>query len=581
MFRLTIVLLIALPCISSAETSVFGYIGTSVWQPESGPYHVTDTLYLRSSESLTLRAGTEVVFDARVPFIVDGRIVLEGSEDSPVTFASGDSRYWSGIVIRGGDTSSISHTQISGARIEGEYLERVRPGGGISISGPGTRVYMSDVTVTGCESTRGGGIWVGSSADAMLTRCRIENNTARFEHGGGICVDSASITLIDCLLKNNRAYWGKGGGIALFDGLARINGTTIQGNDAAGNGGGVYPFLSDVSFEDCGLLSNSCSSDGAGMYADSSEVSLLRCTVRGNMAYDGGGGVSAQHMAHVAFDSCTIVDNACGIGRGAGLCCWRAEMDVRNTLIARNSSFDHGGGLCIKVDSRIDLTNCTIANNYVMERDRFHFGGMMTAFGTVATFRNTIFYGNSGNPLGNSGAVVRAYYCVLDGQLPDGDTQGTEIRQVDPLFHDAVNGDYHLRPESPCIDAGDPASPLDANGTRADIGAFGMNDFDISPTAPTPPGSPTALDQNIPNPFNPSTTIRFNIAEPSRVYLAVYDAMGREVRVLINRHMISSGRYEILWDGLDSSGQLVASGVYVSHLKTPGLSDARRMVLVR
>jgi hypothetical protein len=44
--------------------------------------------------------------------------------------------------------------------------------------------------------------------------------------------------------------------------------------------------------------------------------------------------------------------------------------------------------------------------------------------------------------------------------------------QMNPLFLDAVNGDYHLTDNSPCIDAGDPASPLDPDGTIADMGAF-------------------------------------------------------------------------------------------------------------
>ena len=83
--------------------------------------------------------------------------------------------------------------------------------------------------------------------------------------------------------------------------------------------------------------------------------------------------------------------------------------------------------------------------------------------------------------------------------------------------------------------------------------------------APLPKES--RLLQNHPNPFNPSTLIRFELREASRVTLAVYDVAGRLVAKLVDKS-VPAGRYEVLWDGRNENGTLVASGVYFVFLKS-------------
>ncbi|MFT5430191.1 MAG: hypothetical protein ACI9OJ_000864, partial [Myxococcota bacterium] len=67
----------------------------------------------------------------------------------------------------------------------------------------------------------------------------------------------------------------------------------------------------------------------------------------------------------------------------------------------------------------------------------------------------------------NSVGVVAASYSLIEGGWP-----GTGNLDADPMFVDDQNGNYHLAPDSPCIDAGDPASALDLDGSTADMGAF-------------------------------------------------------------------------------------------------------------
>jgi subtilisin family serine protease len=70
------------------------------------------------------------------------------------------------------------------------------------------------------------------------------------------------------------------------------------------------------------------------------------------------------------------------------------------------------------------------------------------------------------------------------------------------------------------------------------------------------------LEQNYPNPFNPATFINYSIAEDAFVTIKVYDALGRELRTLINSEQTARS-YRVVWDGKDHSGNDVASGMYV------------------
>jgi flagellar hook assembly protein FlgD len=89
------------------------------------------------------------------------------------------------------------------------------------------------------------------------------------------------------------------------------------------------------------------------------------------------------------------------------------------------------------------------------------------------------------------------------------------------------------------------------------------------------------LEQNYPNPFNPQTYIRFRLLEPTEVTLKIYDALGQEVRTLASQERRESGDWQVLWDGKDDSGILVASGVYVCQLASGASSIAAKMSLVR
>jgi hypothetical protein len=90
-----------------------------------------------------------------------------------------------------------------------------------------------------------------------------------------------------------------------------------------------------------------------------------------------------------------------------------------------------------------------------------------------------------------------------------------------------------------------------------------------------------ALDQNYPNPFNPSTTIRFALPIRATVEMKIFDLLGREVRTLIKGEQINPGTHNIVWDGRNSAGHTVATGVYFYRIDAAGFTQSKKMLLIK
>ena len=102
-------------------------------------------------------------------------------------------------------------------------------------------------------------------------------------------------------------------------------------------------------------------------------------------------------------------------------------------------------------------------------------------------------------------------------------------------------------------------------------------------TAASPVGpivKSAGLAQNVPNPFNLRTTIRYDLPEAGVVRLAVFDLAGRLVRTLVDESR-PHGSFEAVWDGRDASGRDVGSGTYLARLECGGRVESVWMGLVR
>ncbi|HPM01184.1 MAG TPA: T9SS type A sorting domain-containing protein [Candidatus Cloacimonadota bacterium] len=88
------------------------------------------------------------------------------------------------------------------------------------------------------------------------------------------------------------------------------------------------------------------------------------------------------------------------------------------------------------------------------------------------------------------------------------------------------------------------------------------------------------LQGNYPNPFNPTTTIAYQLTKSQPVNITVYNAKGQKVRNLLNS-VITAGNHTVVWNGMDDHGKSVSSGIYYYRLSTADHSEVRKAILMK
>jgi len=88
------------------------------------------------------------------------------------------------------------------------------------------------------------------------------------------------------------------------------------------------------------------------------------------------------------------------------------------------------------------------------------------------------------------------------------------------------------------------------------------------------------LHPNYPNPFNPTTTISYNLHQDSNVVVAIYNLLGQNVKTLVNENQVA-GFHSITWDGKNDLGEGVSSGSYIIRIQTDDLSQSKKMLILK
>ncbi len=85
---------------------------------------------------------------------------------------------------------------------------------------------------------------------------------------------------------------------------------------------------------------------------------------------------------------------------------------------------------------------------------------------------------------------------------------------------------------------------------------------------------------NYPNPFNPQTTIRFDVAFSADIRITIFNTLGQRIKT-VAQGFYSTGSYDVVWDGRDQSGKRVASGIYFYRMESDGFTESKRMMLIK
>jgi hypothetical protein len=230
-----------------------------------------------------------------------------------------------------------------------------------------------------------------------------------------------------------------------------------------------------------------------------------------------------------------------------------------------------GAGVIV-FDQLVTFINNTICDNITSVEPGTFGAGLCVFFGTgEAVGVNNIIYGNVAADEPDCSGNVNFTYSCSGNDIP-----GTGNISEDPLLVDPENFDYNLLFGSPCIDAGDPDSPQDPDGTRADMGAFF---FDQGTSVGDDPAleipDKFGLLTSYPNPFNPVTTIGFTLQKSADVKLKVYDLKGNLVTELLQGQM-PEGRHEVMFQAAG-----ITSGIYLARLTTAELTQSLKLILMK
>jgi flagellar hook assembly protein FlgD len=89
-----------------------------------------------------------------------------------------------------------------------------------------------------------------------------------------------------------------------------------------------------------------------------------------------------------------------------------------------------------------------------------------------------------------------------------------------------------------------------------------------------------ALHPAYPNPFNPVTTLRYDLLEQANVNIIIYDMLGRQVKILINQTQ-DAGYKSVNWNGTNDYGKPVSAGVYLYQIRAGKFTQTKKMVLLK
>ena len=335
-----------------------------------------------------------------------------------------------------------------------------------SIDGDGGAIgcMFSSPTIANCviagnvATFEGGGIHCYYS-HPMLTNCTVDGNAAYYGGGGMACYLS-SPTLVDCKFTNNAAE--SGGGLHCMGSSPVASNCLFGANVVSGDGGAIHcNYDSTPLLSGCTILGNRSAGDGSGVHCEDSAATLSNCLINANRADSNGGGVYCLEGG-MTLTNCTCTGNAALGEGGAAYCADQADVTLINCTLLQNAAGGNGGGVfCAGSDvspaseSEATLVNCLLWQNLPRQ----------------------IYAEEHG--------TVTATYCDIRGGW-----SGTGNIEVDPEL--IFGTDPHVRPGSPCIDAGtnDPLGglpvgdvdgnprPLDGDGDTvavADIGACEYN----------------------------------------------------------------------------------------------------------
>ena len=444
--RTTIIILLLAALKLNSQTIITSGDVAGTWNVEGNPYIIEGDLMVTPDERLNIEPGVEILFTGPFSITVEGRLEADGDTDQYIIFslddttgfASGNNPGWNGISFLGYSSTTSENSILDFCIVE-------YSGGTGVLCADYSNIIVSNSII---RNNKGKGIGFYDFSDATMENVQVNNNEQ-----GGIDVVFSAPHISNFIVNDNLGH-----------------GISVTGN----SWGGLYPV-----FENGEIFNNLAQSSGGGLYLNMDyNVFLTNVEIYSNSAQFGGGiycGMGTVNMENMNIHS-NSGDKGAAIYTGEF-----GHVSITKSFITDNNAVQEGGAIYLS-ESELNLLHVTMSNNTAGNLG----GGLYydLIFNEPGFINNTIIWGNYPEEIYVTGVSPLITYSDINGGF-----EGEGNIDSDPMFVDEVNGNYELSwdnypyddfTKSPCIDAGDPHSTFDPDGTRADVGAFYFHQSSIT-----------------------------------------------------------------------------------------------------
>ncbi|MBL0061263.1 MAG: T9SS type A sorting domain-containing protein [bacterium] len=573
--------------------------------PPDDVVYVVEPVTIPIGETLTIPAGSELVFLNEGKITVDGTMVI-GSNQGPVTVLrsnddSDPSARWQGLVVNGSIT--MENCELKGAETGIETSKAnslILSGSTISKCGTGLLAYQPSGTafpqITGCTFSNNDnyGASLLSTVSTTFDECIFTGNGA-----DGMLLTNSYAKIISCDFTDNGEAQG-GYGLNCFGSSPMLSCNNFDENkkgeivlynqsypamEPSGGGGKNTLFNSARNliemWSSYPLTKNGHNNfkvGGTGYFMADMSAAPKKRDISGNY-WNPSLGLSKLYPSSSSVYTWNSIDgtvNSCG-GTGSGSGAGAAQQMFADG-IAEQSSGNYSAANTLLADvvtqyPDSEWANAALAQMFVTQ--------CMVGDGypTLQTYMNDI---PDDSTLAEPAEVFATRLWVEDEQYAPAletyeATMTNPPSEVDSIFAavDFAVATYRAQAEGGSLDEVNSADVKDI---------FRQLDMVSTTIPPSPEAShegfaviPTevALEANFPNPFNAETTIRYYLPEAQFAEVSIFNIVGQKVATLVSGQM-SAGFHDVHWSGSD-----LASGVYLYQLKTGGAVETRKMVLLK
>jgi hypothetical protein len=563
-----------------------------------GSYNVVDSIYVVNGASLVIQPGTTFNFGGAFSFRIMGYLNATGTETDSIKFIPAVGvPFWKGIKFAdaAADSSRLEYCLIRGSNNMGLYLDHVN-------------INVHHCTFTENSSVDYGGGVYNYYSGTTYSHCAFINNTAL--HGGAMCLRYTPSPALDNMIftGNSGTY---GGAIAIYFSAVTITNSLFYNNSGNQGGGIRFSSATNTVVTNCTFADNTAAAGWAlfninqiptltnlvvyDNFGDSTKAvhvhaggfTVSYSCIQDSILWPGAGNINTNPL-FVTGPFGDYYLSQVAAGQTANSPCLDAGDPASPMIIGttRTDGVQDAGivdmgyhyplSQAAHPDVTVDLNPVNPPIQIPATGGTFEFLATITnheaaaqpfTVWIMAQLPNGNWYGPALGPINLTLAAGAAIERYRTQSVPGGAPPGTYLYEGRVgVYPDEIwdTGSFNFVK----LSTGD-GTPISAWSNEGEsFGPWNLGGDAVSPVD-------FALYGNYPNPFNPCTTISFDLPQPALVNLAVYDLQGRLVAKLI-QGMRAAGRQEVTWNAVDQP-----SGLYFCRLQAGEFHAVAKMMLVK